>query len=760
MNIEKKIEIIEYCFLFYLYRMGASGNSNENTILATIEKIILSLLEIEKSSLRHQYGFALSREKLDEVTACLYSLRSLQTIKGNRYYYPIMRNPNSSSTVNEVKFSARVSLQRPLCSYIISSNLAKQFKVNNNIPSLSFFKAIFSNEAHPLDTDNGFFLPSFKEQLDKFFHQDKSLKAVYVDLSYNFSGTSKEFIKTHFRLFLQLLQLQGQYRGYFHKLDYSVTDGFSIFFIGLFENLKSVAVNHHYLFIEQAWKKSFETLKVSSVGLDYPSNLIAETKFRNVLVDRDLFSKNIAIVGKEGHSYQKFIEGPLAYIALIDEFLPIFINGEELKGDLGVTPYPSVHNFQTVSIPKKTRKQKQKKTYNSENANLFKKYFSDIRLLKPLEKDIKDICFCYEFIGGFLENEEKYLWETLLQIEVITLLAKHWKQDAMEIIGRKIVYLDLGRLLKNVVENNSSLLKTDVIQKSNLHGIRSCIFFNAFKKIENKHLFNTSFVKREVFFYQDLIDEIRKNLNLPIQSFLPLFESHMIVKDLHQKRPVAVKTLSQTTKEQTVQEWLSIQERSRRQSFRKLEEYCCAMQAKRNVLKIIRIPLDSAYTRDTTILPFIDKLIRQSMDPMQRKFCAIQGYLGGWEFDFRNHSYYFELKLFIDPHYIEKDLQPLIEVFLEQINEKILKNNGSTSLLLSNSQMYEIELQDQSDSIVDMVGDFMLHKVTPKKLNPSKYLRSWCFYLTHRDLYCLTYFLPMSQKSIRGKMSYKLRKSS
>lgn len=61
------------------------------------------------------------------------------------------------------------------------------------------------------------------------------------------------------------------------------------------------------------------------------------------------------------------------------------------------------------------------------------------------------------------------------------------------------------------------------------------------------------------------------------------------------------------------------------------------------------------------------------MDPMQRKFCAIQSYLGGWEFDFKNHNYYFELNLFIDSHYIEKDLQLLIEFFCEQINEKIKK---------------------------------------------------------------------------------------
>ncbi|MDC4311418.1 hypothetical protein OHV33_16800, partial [Acinetobacter baumannii] len=138
----------------------------------------------------------------------------------------------------------------------------------------------------------------------------------------------------------------------------------------------------------------------------------------------------------------------------------------------------------------------------------------------------------------------------------------------------------------------------------------------------------------------------------------------------------------------------------------------------------------------------------------------IRGYLGGWEFDFKNHNYYFELNLFIDSHYIEKDLQPLMEFLCEQINEKNKKNNGSTSILLSNSHLSEINLHDQSNTIAHILGEFMSHKTSPKKLNLSKYLRNWCFYLVHRDLYCLTYFLPMSQKSIRGKMSYKLRKSS
>lgn len=760
MDIDKKTEILETCFLFYLHRMGESNDHKKKATVATTEKIILSLLEIEKISLRHQYGLELSREKLDEVSACLDNLRSLQTLNKNRYYYPIKSNPTSEVILNEVEFSARTSLQHPLRSYSLVFNIAKQQNVNS-IPSLGFLNSVFCNEAHPLDTDNRTFLPLFKEQLDKYFHLDKSLKAVYVDLSYNFSSVSRDIIKKHFSFFLQLLQEQSQYRGYFHKLDYSVTDGFSIFFIGLFENLKSVAVNHYYLYITQAWKRAFEKLKVSSVELDSLSNLIAETKFRNVIADRYLFANNIAIVGKEGVSYQKFIEGPLAYIALIDEFLPIFLNGEQLQGDLGVTAYPSVYNFQPVSVPKKTRKHKQKKIYNVENDSLFKKYFSDIRLLKPLEKDIKDICFCYEYIGNFLAHEEKDIWEKLLQIEVITLLAQHWKQPATEIIDGKIVHHDLGKLLLSVIGNNPSLFRANVIKKNNFQGVRSCIFLNAFERVESKNLSNTSIVNREVWFYQDLIGEIRNYLNLPIQKFLPLFELHTNIKGISpEKEELVVETQSQATKEQTVQEWLSIQERSRRQSFRKLEEYCHAMLKNGQVHKLIRIQLGSESTQDASILPLIDKLIRQSMDPMQRKFCGIRGYLGGWEFDFKNHNYYFELNLFIDSHYIEKDLQPLMEFLCEQINEKNKKNNGSTSILLSNSHLSEINLHDQSNTIAHILGEFMSHKTSPKKLNLSKYLRNWCFYLVHRDLYCLTYFLPMSQKSIRGKMSYKLRKSS
>lgn len=761
MDIDKKIEILETCFLFYLHRMGKSSDHKKKAIVATTEKIILSLLEIEKISLRHQYGLELSREKLDEVSACLDNLRSLQTLNKNRYYYPIKSNPTSEVILNEVEFSARNSLQHPLRSYSLVLNIiAKQHNVNS-IPSLGFLNSVFRNEAHPLDTDNRTFLPLFKEQLDKYFHLDKSLKAVYVDLSYNFNGVSKDIIKKHFSFFLQLLQEQNQYRGYFHKLDYSVTDGFSIFFIGLFENLKSVPVNHYYLHIKQTWERAFEKLKASSNELACPPNLIAETKFRNVIVDRYIFANNIAIVGKEGVSYQKFIEGPLAYIALIDEFLPIFLNGEQLQGDLGITAYPSVHNFQSVSVPKKTRKHKQKIIYDIENDSLFKKYFSDIRLLKPLEKDIKDICFCYEYIVNFLDHEEKDIWEKLLQIEVITLLAQHWKQPATEIIDGKIIHHDLAKLLLSVIGNNSSLFRANVIKKNNLQGVRSCIFLNAFEHVDNKKLSNTSIVNQQVWFYQDLISEIRNYLNLPIQKFLPLFELHTNIKGICPEREeLVVETQSQATKEQTVQEWLSIQERSRRQSFRKLEEYCHAMLKNGQIHKLIRIQLGSESTQDASILPLIDKLIRQSMDPMQRKFCGIRGYLGGWEFDFKNHNYYFELNLFIDSHYIEQNLQPLIEFLCEQINEKNKKNNGSTSILLSNSHLSEINLHDQSNTIAHILGEFISHKTSPKKLNLSKYLRNWCFYLVHRDLYCLTYFLPMSQKSIRGKMSYKLRKSS
>lgn len=762
MDIDKKLEILEACFLFYLHRIGESSDHEQEAIVTTSQIVILSLLEIEKISLKNQYGSKLSQEELGGFSACLDNLRSLKTLKKGRYYYPIQSNPNSEVASNNVAFSTRTSLQHPFKSYLMSVNIAKQLNVSSN-SSLRFLSSVFPNESHPLDTHNGSFLPLLKKQLDEYFHLDKSLKAVYVDLSYNFSVVSKEIIKKHFSFFLQLLKEQRQNRGYFHKLDYSVTDGFSIFFIGLFENLKSVAVNHYYLDIKQTWERAFEKLKKSSSGLDCPSNLIAETKFRNIIADRYLFANNIAIVGKEGASYEKFIEGPLAYIALIDEFLPIFLNGEQLKGDLGVTAYPSVHNFQAVSTPKKTRKHKQKKIYDVEKENLFKKYFSEIRLLKPLEKDIKDICFCYEYIGEFLAPEEKEIWEKLLQIEVITLLAQHWRQPATEIIDGNIVHHDLGKLLMHLIGSDPSLFRVHVIEKFNLLGIRSTIFFKAFKKVEKDNLFNRSGVNKYIWFYRDLIDEIRNNLNLPIQSFLPKFElfSQIIHLPLESARLVLKNQPSiQLTKEQTIQKWLSIQERSRRQSFRKLDEYCCAMLSYKNVHKVIRIQLGPEATQDIKILPFFDKLIRQSMDPLQRTYSGIQGYLGGWEFDFEKQSYYFELNLFIDPHYVEGDLKPWVDHLRDRMNKKIEKNEELAFMLLNDSQVYELNLNDQSNSLFQILGEFIPEKIIPKKVNLKKHLRNWCFYLAHRDLYCLTYFLPMSQKSIRGKTSYKARELS
>lgn len=756
MDIDKKIEILETCFIFYLHRMVESNDHERIAIVTTSSEIILSLLVIEKISLKHQYGVGLSQEELSKLSVALDHLRSVQTLNKNRYYYPIKSNPNSTVGANEVEFSARTSLQYPLKSYSMSVNIAKQYNLNST-RSLGFLNSVFSSEAHPLDMDNRTFLPLFKEQLDKYFHLDKSLKAVYVDLSYNFSGISKNIIKKHFSFFLQLLKEQRQYRGYFHKLDYSVTTGFSIFFIGLFENLKSVAVNRSYLYIAEVWKRAFEKLKVSSVGLDCRSNLIAETKFRNVIADRYLFANNITIVGKEGASYQKFIEGPLAYIALIDEFLPIFLNGEQLQGDLGVAAYPLVDNFQALSIPKKARKHKQIKNYCIENDSLFKKYFSDIRLLKPLEKDIKDICFCYEYISEFLVPEQKEVWEKLLQIEVITLLAQHWKQPATEIVDNTIINHDLNKLLDTVIGSSEPyLLKNKICQYSFLMGIRSTIFIDVFEQAMKKMTAKKSDLNKILWFNQDIIEGIQSKLNNSFQNELLSNRFNLKTKEIDPMSELD----NQFAKDQTIQHWLSIQERSRRQSFRKLDEYCCAMLSYKNVHKVIRIQLGSEATQDIKILPFFDKLIRQSMDPLQRSFSAIQGYLGCWEFDFKNQYYFLELNLFLDPHYVDGNLQPLLESLHEKINEKIKKNNGSTSLLLSNSQLFENNLNDQSNGIIHILEEFMPEKITPKKVNLKKYLRTWCFYLAHRDLYCLTYFLPVSQKSIRGKLNYKDRKSS
>ncbi|WP_416041136.1 hypothetical protein [Acinetobacter lactucae] len=758
MDIDKKLEIIEACFLFYLHRMGESSDHGKKAIVTTSQKIILSLLKIEKISLKHQYGVELSLEELGEFSVCLDNLRSLKTLKKGRFYYPIQSNPNSEVASNDVAFSTRTSLQHPFKSYLMSVNIAKQLNVSS-IPSKGFLNSVFSNEAHPLDTHNGSFLPLLKKQLDENFHLDKSLKAVYVDLSYNFSEVSKEIIKKHFSFFLQLLKEQRQYRGYFHKLDYSVTDGFSIFFIGLFENLKSVAVNQYYLDIKQTWERAFEKLKNSSNGLDCPSNLIAETKFRNVIADSYLFANNITIVGKEGASYEKFIEGPLAYIALIDEFLPIFLNGEQLKGDLGVIAYPSVHNVQAVSTPKKTRKHKQKKIYDVEKENLFKKYFSEIRLLKPLEKDIKDICFCYEYISEFLPPEKKEIWEKLLQIEVITLLAQHWRQPATEVVENIVINHDLNKLLEKVIDGSEPyVFKNKICQFSFLVGIRSTIFIDTFEQAMKKRIATKSEVNKIIWFNQYIIEELQNKLSHSLENYS--FHNELLNKRFNLKKneiePVG-ELDNQFAKGQTVQQWLSIQERSRRQSFRKLDDYCQMLLKQKHEHKKIRIDLGLEVGQN---ILFFDKLIRQSMDPLQRTYPGIQGYLGGWEFNFGKQSYNFELNLFIDPHYVDGDLKPLVDHLRDRMNKKIEKNEELAFMLLNDSQVYELNLNDQSNSLFQILGEFIPEKIIPKKINLKKHLRSWCFYLAHRDLYCLSYFLPMSQKSIRGKTSYKARELS
>lgn len=74
-------------------------------------------------------------------------------------------------------------------------------------------------------------------------------------------------------------------------------------------------------------------------------------------------------------------------------------------------------------------------------------------------------------------------------------------------------------------------------------------------------------------------------------------------------------------------------------------------------------------------------------------------------------------------------------------------------------QINESNLNFQSN-IFYTLGGIIKEETTLPKVNPKKYLRTWCFYLVHRDLYCLAYFLPISQKFIRGKLSYKERNSS
>ncbi len=231
----------------------------------------------------------------NQLSISLEILKSLQTISNRSITYEVQEDAIDQNSLTRVSISCRKSLLAPLRSYNSSVNFAKNTQLKG-MPVNSFLRSIFENEAHPLDINNTYVLSRLKEKLDHYFQQDKSLKAVYVDLSYHVKSISKEDIKKHFQFFLQLLKEQKQYRGYFHKLEYSVTKGFVIFFIGIFENSKNQPLNQYYLFINKTWQRSFEKLKALSFISSSLFKSNVKISFLNSIYDNSFLIKNMGMI--------------------------------------------------------------------------------------------------------------------------------------------------------------------------------------------------------------------------------------------------------------------------------------------------------------------------------------------------------------------------------------------------------------------------------------------------------------------------------
>jgi hypothetical protein len=577
---------------------------------------------------------------------------------------------------------------------------------------------------------------------DQMIGTKDSVKVVCINLPIPIIQNQNSSVgaQQQFSLFLERIKELSHYLGMFYKFEYSGDGQLFYFCVVVFENIRSVSITEFSQHIAQTWWDSQHVR-----GFNKPEQVLNQKLYRSKTLQA-------GVITKKAENYRQFVRTTLAYVANMQSYFHIYIGQYPL---IEAQPYDYAQNKKVaearIIIPRK----RVVFEHQQEQPNFLKDFRLE-KVLKPLKKDILDIELCYTFVPHIEQcndAEFKVLIQDLIRIEVAVVLASVWKQDAIERKGNELIEHDWGGLFKDYVVESRKI--SDLLRYQDYLGPRVLCFVIAFLMIQKPKY--TSPVFEFNLYKNDLQQNIKKLLNLSLQNFLKTVKELELQGTINLKVHAKLDILltSQLSRTESLQEWLSMQKRVKKSSFRAVQNYYKKLE-KKGIHRDVQFAF---LVSEQQTLQEIDKFLKKIIDRFKQSHNELLGYIGKWGIEKCNEhklSYTAIITFYFDEHYVESQGE---ESWFKELDYLIrtLNVNPKTSSLLK-MPVPKVEQIPNRDDILDFQGMYGQRLNQPeKKLQNHHYSLGHLFALIHRDLYWMHTAILQKQILIRGRNGYKQR---
>ena len=576
---------------------------------------------------------------------------------------------------------------------------------------------------------------------DQMLGTKNSVKVLCVNLSVSMHPeiSSFPFLNQSFEKFRKEIQDCEHYLGMFYKLEYGIDGQFFYFCVVIFENLKSLSIDELYKNVATVWNA------ICTGGLESLDNSVE-------LLNLKLYrtgTLQAGIISKKTQSYVQFVRTTLAYIANAPYLLQIF-SGQNFWVEN--EPYDFVKK--SIEIPKKavTPRKPRKLGHHQKDSSLLQ--ILDLKnVLKPLQKDIKDIGLCYEYIPyidqPYSQNVRDFA-QAMIRMEIAVTLAPVWKRNPVRIEEREIIENDWGRLIQNYAQEQKNI--EILLGYSDFVGPQVLCFIAAFLMVQKQH-FN---VYAFNLYKNELHQKIRELMTLPLRMFLEqikgLVDRNLMPKGAFTK--LSTLLTSQRNHTESLQEWLKVQERVKKRSFLAVESYVKKIEKKPNLHRDVQFTITVLTSQ--TLKP-IDTLLKNIIDYFNQTHQELMGYIGYWSFqqvDEQKIKYIATITFYLDENYIESTgPESWFDELMHQVELRLDKKKNV--MKIDEIKVEQISFQDGIIDFAESFGAGLFQKL--KTHHSQRYASSHLFALVHRNLYWMHTAILQKQSLIRGRTGYKKR---
>ena len=589
-----------------------------------------------------------------------------------------------------------------------------------------------------------------KKIFDEMFGSQQSVKVICVNLNLPRMNSDMNILTNVQQLmkkFYRQLAMLSYYLGAFYKLEVQVDGEMKILCNVVFENLRHKQIDELYKEIKQIW-----------ISINQYDSMI-KVENASVLLNKRLYyekTMQAGVISKKSKSYDDFVQVNLGYIANIQHYFLILLAGNKLiiENSYDLVGKNGDTNVEKIEI--KPRKHRTLDHRREKSLVLNKLEINGV--LKPIKKKISDFELSYSHIlfqnNNVFANISK-IYLILLRIEVTVLLAIIWKQEAVSVTSQEIIENDLASLISTY---QTEFRNVQLIEKYvDFLGPRLLCFLIAFKCVESFKDYGGFFYDK--FLYKNrLFTAIRNLMNLPLDSFMNLIKC-MAQRNIIDHRIFTkfnVLLTRRSTNKETLNEWLYLQERVRKNSFSSVEKYLHKLEDKGSSWDVLFV----RKINDSQDFLEFDDSVRRIVDKFKQEYPEMLGYIGYCFPELSDSldlmAYKARITFYFDKHYVGPDEPAVWIKKLNNLAKKQKFTKRKLSLCSSNIVIEQIHQEKIFDIKSIIEGIQLDQNGTNKRIH--RYTSDHLFALVHRDLFWMHTKIFSKQILIRGRTKYKKRR--